>query len=191
MPSSNSVKWVWFFKIILQCWIRAQFAVIELEWSCAEKVLSPGTSTMATTEVLPTSATDPTTGRAVVLYDGNCQLCQRSVRLLKRLDWLKRLRCQDCRDTENLPRCEIPLDPVRLLEQMHVVTPDRKRSYIGFAAFRWMAWRMPLTWGIASLLYLPGAQWLGNKVYLWVARNRYNLVPCKDGVCVLPHRGSK
>jgi predicted DCC family thiol-disulfide oxidoreductase YuxK len=78
-----------------------------------------------------------------------------------------------------------------MLEQMHVVTPDRKRFHVGFAAFRWMAWRMPLTWGIAPLLYLPGTRWLGNKVYLWVARNRYNLVPCKDGVCVLPHRGSK
>jgi predicted DCC family thiol-disulfide oxidoreductase YuxK len=191
MPSSKGRKWVRFFKIILQCWIRTQFAVIGLEWLCAVKVVSQGTAAMASTEVLPASATDPITDKGIVLYDGNCRLCQGSIQVLKRLDWLKKLHCQDCRDIQNLPKCEIPLDPERLLEQMHVVTPDRKRTYAGFAGFRWMAWRMPLTWGIAPLLYLPGARWLGNKVYLWVARNRYNLVPCKDGVCTLPNRGDK
>jgi predicted DCC family thiol-disulfide oxidoreductase YuxK len=146
---------------------------------------------MATTEMHPTRAISDTTGKGIVLFDGNCRLCQGSVRILKRLDWLKKLHSQDCRDTENLPRCDVSLDPKRLLEQMHLITPDRTRSYTGFAAFRWMAWRLPPTWIIAPLLYLPGARWLGNKIYLWVARNRYNLMPCKDGVCTVPHRGGK
>jgi predicted DCC family thiol-disulfide oxidoreductase YuxK len=144
---------------------------------------------MATAQVLPQQAIDAANNKGIVLYDGMCALCQRSVSLLKRLDWLKRLHYQDCRDSANLPPCDAPLDPKRLLEQMHLVTPDRKRAHAGFAAFRWMAWRMPVTWGIAPLLYLPGAGWLGNKIYRWVARNRYNLVPCKDGVCTLPQRG--
>jgi predicted DCC family thiol-disulfide oxidoreductase YuxK len=71
---------------------------------------------------------------------------------------------------------------------MHLVTPDRKTVYRGFAAFRWMAWRMPLTWLVAPFLYLPGMNWLGSRAYLWVARNRFKLVPCKDGVCSLPQR---
>jgi predicted DCC family thiol-disulfide oxidoreductase YuxK len=127
-------------------------------------------------------AADPTP-QAVVLFDAQCPLCQRAVRLLKRLDWLKRLQFRDCRDTANLPPCDEPLDPKRLLEEMHLVTPDRKRAYAGYRAFRWIAWRLPLTWGLAPLLYVPGVPWLGHKLYLWVARNRYNLVPCKDGVC--------
>ncbi len=146
-----------------------------------------------------TTATDPgvhtpgspTDGKAIVLYDGLCPLCQRSVRILKRLDWLHRLHYQDCRDTANLPKSAVPLDPAKLLEEMHLVTPDHKRVYAGFAAFRWMAWRMPATWGIASLLYLPGVPWVGRKLYFWVAKNRYNLVPCKDGVCELPLRGKE
>jgi predicted DCC family thiol-disulfide oxidoreductase YuxK len=121
--------------------------------------------------------------QAVVLFDGQCPLCQRAVRLLKRLDWLKRLQFRDCRDTANLPTCDEPLDPKRLLEEMHLVTPDRTRAYAGYRAFRWIAWRLPLTWGLAPLLYVPGVPWLGHKLYLRVARNRYNLVPCKDGVC--------
>jgi predicted DCC family thiol-disulfide oxidoreductase YuxK len=129
--------------------------------------------------------------QAVVLFDGQCPLCQRAVRLLKRLDWLKRLQFRDCRDTANLPPCATPLDPKRLLEEMHLVTPDRKRAYAGYRAFRWIAWRLPLTWGLAPLLYVPGVPWLGHKLYLWVARNRYNLVPCKDGVCRVPLRGKE
>jgi predicted DCC family thiol-disulfide oxidoreductase YuxK len=141
------------------------------------------------TETLPApKAADPAEGKAVVLYDGMCPLCLRSVPFLVKLDWLNRLHTQDCRDTPHLPRCEVPLEPKRLLEEMHVVTPDRKHAYAGFAAFRWMAWRLPAVCWLAPLLYLPGVPWLGRKVYLWVAKNRYNLVPCKDGVCQLPRR---
>ena len=131
------------------------------------------------------SIADPAPGKTIMLYDGMCQLCLRGVRNLKRLDWLKRLHYQDCRDIAALPPSAVPLDPVRLLEEMHVVTPDRRRVYAGYNAFRWMAWRLPLTWPIAPLMYIPGVPWLGNKMYLWVARNRYNLVPCGDGGCKL------
>jgi len=127
-------------------------------------------------------------GKAVMLYDGKCPLCLRGVRILKALDWLKQLHFQDCRDTANLPPCAEPLELHRMLEEMHLVTPDRKHALPGYKAFRWMAWRLPVAVWIAPLLYLPGVPWLGNKVYLWIARNRYNLVPCKDGVCTLPKR---
>lgn len=128
-------------------------------------------------------------GKAVVLYDGECPLCQRAIRSVKRLDWLKRLHFQNCRDTAKWPPSAVPLDLGHMLEEMHLVTPDRKRVYVGFRAFRWMAWRMPMTLPFAPFLYLPGVPWLGNKVYLWIAKRRYNLVPCKDGVCALPLRG--
>jgi predicted DCC family thiol-disulfide oxidoreductase YuxK len=133
---------------------------------------------------------DPAKGRAIVLFDGNCPLCRRSVRSLKRLDWLGWLHFQDCRDTANLPRTAVSLHPDRLLEEMHLVTPDRKRVHPGYRAFRWMAWRIPATWWLAPLLYLPGMRWLGTRLYRWVARNRFNLVPCNEGGCAVPRRGT-
>ncbi len=75
-----------------------------------------------------------------------------------------------------------------MLEQMHLVTPDRKHARVGFKAVRWILWRLPLTLPLAPLMYIPGVPWLGHKAYLWVAKNRYDLVPCKDGVCQLPKR---
>ncbi len=133
-------------------------------------------------DTLPAAPAD-TTGRAVVLYDGSCQFCQRSVRILKRLDWLGKLAFQNGRDTARLPPCDEPLLPERLIEEMHVVTPDRKHAHAGFRAFRWMAWRLPLTFPVAPFLYVPGVLWLGNKAYAWVAKHRYQLVKCADGVC--------
>lgn len=126
-----------------------------------------------------------TANTGVVLYDGDCAFCQRSVRILKSLDWLGRLAFQSARDTDKLPETTVPLDHQKLIEEMHVVTPGRDRAYAGFSAFRWMAWRLPLTALIAPLLYIPGVLWVGNRVYRFIARNRFKLVPCADGGCAV------
>src|SRR4051794_36979541 len=81
--------------------------------------------------------------QAVVLYDGACRFCRLSVGILARLDWWHRLHFQSARSGE-LPASEVPLSRRRLLEEMHVLTPDRKRVHTGFGAFRWIAWRLPL-----------------------------------------------
>jgi predicted DCC family thiol-disulfide oxidoreductase YuxK len=133
-----------------------------------------------------TVAADPAPGKGIVLYDGDCPLCQRSVAVVKMLDWLDRLAYGNARDTDRLPPSAVPLDPQRMLEEMHLVTPGRRRAYAGFRAFRWIAWRLPATWLLAPFLYLPGVPWLGNRIYRWVAKNRFGLVPCRDGVCHVP-----
>jgi predicted DCC family thiol-disulfide oxidoreductase YuxK len=130
--------------------------------------------------------TDPAPGKAVVLYDGDCPFCRKSVAILKRLDWLGRLQFQSARETDKLPPSREPLVLERMLDEMHVVTPDRRHALAGFRAFRWMAWRLPAVVVLAPVLYLPGVPWLGNRVYRWVAKNRYNLVPCDDGGCRVP-----
>jgi predicted DCC family thiol-disulfide oxidoreductase YuxK len=113
-------------------------------------------------------------------------LCIKTAQTLKHLDWFHVLHFQNARDQAALPQREPPLDPEQLLQQMHLITPDQQRVYRGFQAFRWMAWRLPLLWPLAPFLYLPGVPLLGQKAYLWIARNRYRLVPCQDGVCHVP-----
>lgn len=135
------------------------------------------------TEKSPTTP-DPDR-RALVLYDGQCPLCRKSVGHLRRLDWLGRLRYADARDPANVPTTA-PLDPAMLLKEMHVVTATGRHAYHGFAAVRWLAWRLPLLWPLAPFLYIPGVPALGQRLYLWVARNRFRLVPCHGGVCTLP-----
>ncbi|MFL5243623.1 MAG: thiol-disulfide oxidoreductase DCC family protein [Gemmataceae bacterium] len=129
------------------------------------------------------SSTERKGSQAIVLFDGQCPLCLKSVAALRRLDWLHRLHPQNARDLATLPRREPPLEPDRLLQEMHLLTPDGREIYHGFEAFRWMAWRLPLLWPLAPLLYLPGMKAFGQRVYLWIARNRFRLVPCHGGVC--------
>jgi len=125
---------------------------------------------------------------ATVLYDGSCPFCLKSVAILKSLDWRKALHFQNGRETASLPPSDPPLVPKRLIEEMHVVSPGGAAVYAGFRAFRYMSWRLPLLWPVAPLLYIPGVPWLGQRVYLWIAANRFKLVPCKDGVCAVPPR---
>ncbi len=141
-----------------------------------------------TTQTSP--ATHPHTGsghgkKALVLYDGDCPLCRKSVRLLKGLDWLNVLGYVNVREAEQFPNLPHAIEPQRFLEEMYLLTPDHQ-VYHGFKAFRWMAWRLPLTWFLIPFLYLPGVASLGQRAYLWVARNRFRLVPCHGGVCTLP-----
>ena len=134
------------------------------------------------------ATTSPHPARASVLYDGDCPLCRRSIAILKKLDWLHKLDYVSARDeTQTILRHPL-IAGAPLLEEMHLLTPDGARLYHGFGAFRWMAWRLPALWLIAPLLYLPGVPWLGQRIYLWIARNRFHLVPCHDGVCEIKQK---
>ena len=126
--------------------------------------------------------------QAVVLYDGHCPLCRKTTSILRRFDWLGRLAFHNCRDAANIPANTAHLDTARMLREMHVLTPDRRRALSGFPAVRWIAGRVPVLWPLYPLLFVPGMTRLGQRLYLWVARNRFHLVPCHDGVCTIPPR---
>jgi predicted DCC family thiol-disulfide oxidoreductase YuxK len=131
---------------------------------------------------------DPAPGRGIVLFDGECPFCRKSIRILQSLDWFGRLHYQNCRDTANLPPCAEPLIPAKLIEEMHVVDPGRGRARAGFRGVRWALWRLPLGMLAAPWLYVPGVPWLGDRIYKWVAKNRFKLVPCDDTGCRVPLR---
>lgn len=124
--------------------------------------------------------------RAILLYDGECAFCKTSVAIVQRLDWRNRVECRDARDPSHIPECAEPLESQKLMEEMHLVAPDRRRAFAGYRAIRWLAWRLPLLWPLAPFLYLPGALWLGSRGYRWIARHRFQLVPCTRGACQVP-----
>ncbi len=151
------------------------------------------THTILSAETAEKTLPELPTDRPVVIYDGQCPLCLRSVAVLKRLDVFGRLAYHDARQPFAIPPTSPPLDPDKLLVQMHVVTPGttRRRCYGGFYAFRALAWNLPACWPILPLLYLPGAAWVGERIYAWIARNRFRLLACSGKVCRFspPHHG--
>jgi predicted DCC family thiol-disulfide oxidoreductase YuxK len=126
--------------------------------------------------------------QAVILYDGDCALCRKTTSILRRLDWLGRLAFHNGRDAAGIPANTARLHAGRMIQEMHVLTPDRKQALSGFRAVRWIAGRVPVLWPLYPLLFVPGMARLGQRLYLWVARNRFRLVPCRDGVCTIPPR---
>lgn len=125
---------------------------------------------------------------AIVLYDGDCPLCRKTTAILKRFDWLHQLRFHNCRDSAGIPANTAHLEPARMIAEMHVLAPDRKSALSGFRAVRWIAGRVPLLWPLYPFLFIPGSPRIGQRIYLWIARNRFHLVPCHDGVCTIPPR---
>src|SRR5205085_2263105 len=93
---------------------------------------------------------------ARVFYDGHCAFCQKSVHLLRRLDWFGVLSYVDVRDAKQMAKERISVAPARLLEEMHLIPPHGQKLYHGFGAVRWIAWRLPALWLFAPLLQLPG-----------------------------------
>ncbi len=122
------------------------------------------------------------TRRATVYFDAECPLCQRTRRLVRRLDLLERTQFVDVHGLSPAQINALGRTPGTLLAEMHLCTTDGT-VLSGFAAMRWLIARMPATLWMAPVLYLPGAERVGNSVYAWVAQNRLILVSCNGAAC--------
>ena len=119
--------------------------------------------------------------RDIILFDGQCPLCIRSMRLLLLFDWLGRFICLDFRQ-EQVSKLISCVSDEELEEQMVLITPLGDIRF-GFEAWRYIVCRLPLFFVPAYLLYLPIVAGLGDRLYRMVARSRLGLVHCPPGQC--------
>lgn len=118
-----------------------------------------------------------------IVYDGHCGFCMRSLKVVKALDILEKLRLHDSHDPaifQSFPQ----LRQADLDDAMYAVA-NGEPPYAGFFAFRRVIWTSPLTWILLPIFYFPGATFLGPRVYAWVARNRSKF-GCGTAACELP-----
>ena len=114
----------------------------------------------------------------IILFDGNCGLCLRSVFGLTILDWLHRLHFVDFWDKDAKHAIAPDLKMEDLDKAMHVLLPNFKiqtsnfKVEKGFDGIRALAWHLPPLWLVAPFLYLPGIAHLGRRVYGRVAKRR-------------------
>lgn len=105
--------------------------------------------------------------RPVVVYDGACGFCRKWILRLKRWDRNDRLDLVPLQDDE-APR--ITGKPRGELERAaHVVLPEGG-VYAGARAFRALCRYLPGGVVIRLLLSLPGALWIADHIYDWIAR---------------------
>ena len=126
-------------------------------------------------------------GRGVLLYDGQCGFCLESVKRFRVLDLFGWLDPLDFHRQPDLAKFHPTLTPQRCRSEMILLEPNGKLSG-GFDAFARMTRRLPLLWVFWPLVHLPGAAWIGTRLYRWVATHRYLLhrnPTCKTNQCHL------
>jgi len=114
----------------------------------------------------------------IVLFDGQCGLCRRSIATLLTFDWLHRLHPVDFHSPER-DHVAHGLSFDDLNRALHIRLPNGK-TYLGFSAFRQLSWSLPPLWPLAPFLYLPGAIIIGNWLYERIANRRKR---CKHENC--------
>jgi predicted DCC family thiol-disulfide oxidoreductase YuxK len=128
-----------------------------------------------------------TTGAVrLVVFDGGCGFCTRTVAVLRRLDLLGRLRFADANVSgASLASIHPSLTAEACLADMHVVVGHESGTVsikTGFDGYRSIAWVLPLAWPTLPVLYVPGVPWAGRRVYRLVAFHR------ATSSCSLPER---
>ncbi|MEO7145882.1 MAG: DUF393 domain-containing protein [Bryobacteraceae bacterium] len=122
--------------------------------------------------------------QALVIYDGDCGICTRSKNVAVQLDFLHTMRWIPLQSAEAGEQGIAPEDLERALYLVH-----GGHQAAGFAAFKRIFARLPLFWLLVALavwitpwsalavvlLFSPLSNPVGNRVYEWVARNRYRL----------------
>jgi predicted DCC family thiol-disulfide oxidoreductase YuxK len=120
-----------------------------------------------------------------ILYDGRCNLCRGSIARLRRLDPQHRVETLDLHDPlvpARFPQIH-PAEAMRLMQAVDA----RGRVYSGVDAWARIGSALPGWKLLAWLLLVPGIHFFAQRVYGWVARNRYrwNRQTCEDGVCAV------
>jgi predicted DCC family thiol-disulfide oxidoreductase YuxK len=126
----------------------------------------------------------------VVLFDGGCPICRRTVRTLRRLDWRGRLQYADATVAGNRARVAPGLTETEAMQQMYVVDARGHRTG-GYEAQLRIARELPLLWPLWLVGNLPGLGYLGSAVYRFVAANRQRRGTCSDDLCSPAYRGTK
>ena len=117
-----------------------------------------------------------------LVYDGYCPLCIRTMTQLDALDGARRLRYVDLeREWARAEELVPGVSRENMREEMAVVTPDGG-VLRGFFAFREISKRLVALWPMVPVLFAPGAEWAGTRVYAWVAAHRSRRL-CEGSAC--------
>jgi predicted DCC family thiol-disulfide oxidoreductase YuxK len=106
-----------------------------------------------------------------MLFDGDCGLCQRTRRVVERLDILHTVAFYDVRNDWSRTARQFPhLVQQVCLSEMHVAAGGH--FFLGFYAYRALAWALPAAWVLLPFLYMPGVPFVGRFIYARVAARR-------------------
>jgi predicted DCC family thiol-disulfide oxidoreductase YuxK len=114
--------------------------------------------------------------RLTVFYDENCRFFRRTVTIIVVLDILDRITLVSVLGEADTVRLAVlHLDHQALRKDLHAVSGDQ--TWVGFAAYRTLAARLPLLWPIVPLLHWAPIEAVGTKFYRRVAHSQTGTPP--------------
>jgi predicted DCC family thiol-disulfide oxidoreductase YuxK len=117
-----------------------------------------------------------------------CLICQQTRRVVTALDWRRRIEWVDIHQRSEVERHLPDADFSDLMGQIHVLS-DAATLDRGYFGTRRLLKELPLAYPVWLLLHLPGMTWLGQRIYAFIARNRYainrafGVAICEDESC--------
>ena len=121
------------------------------------------------------------TTRVEVYYDGECPLCMREIRILRRLDRRDRIRFTDIA-APDFDATSVGLDRATLMDKIHARLASGE-LITGVEVFRCLYEAVGFG-PVVALSRLPGIRQLLDAAYGWFARNRLRLTGrCDSTVC--------
>lgn len=119
--------------------------------------------------------------RPLLVFDGDCAFCTRSVRVLER----RIQRHPDVEPWQRLDLARVGLSQEECEAAVQWVGVDGRRASGHVAVARTLIYGGKGWSVLGRLLLLPGVSWVAGRVYSWVARNRHRL-PGGTAECSLP-----
>lgn len=113
-----------------------------------------------------------------LVYDGDCRFCRRQVDLIERWDRGDAIEAVPFQ-TADLQRLGVSRAAAE--EAMHLVSPGGE-TWRGAAAARELLTLLPGGRLVAWLFDLPGAMYLAERAYRWIARRRHRF-GCGSDLC--------
>lgn len=113
------------------------------------------------------------TGKAVLVFDGNCPVCKGAVKWIEENQWkgsFEMLPCQSKEAKERFPFMEETV----CMQAMQLILPDG-RVLSGEKALPEVLRRLKRFSPAADLFKLPGSGILSRSFYRWFADNRYHI----------------
>ena len=108
-----------------------------------------------------------------VVYDGNCKVCNRLVKVLNALDRRNDIEVVPSQAPGVMAR--FPWIPARAYaDALQMVGPGGE-TWAGAAAIEQILNVIPKGWFVSWLFRIPGVRLLADRFYRWFARNRYKL----------------
>ena len=114
----------------------------------------------------------------VLIYDGDCEFCRRQIRLVERFDTRGRIEAVSFQAID-LAAYGVTRDAAE--QAMHVVSPTG-RVWRGAGAARQVSKLLPSLRPLAWLFHVPGAMFVAERVYRWVAKRRHRF-GCDSAGC--------